>query len=588
MKTLNALIIVIFLSLNINGQNWGNIINTQLNFQVSYYSDAFVNSSGINLVTSGVKDGAEGIRYVLISSTGSILKQVTLDNNGLLPLIVGNNDTLFVVYVKDGSLKVLRSTDLFTSWIDLSPPAVNNVVTIVPNANKYNNSNTESGRFQMFDAAYRDGRLHIVWTETIGGINEAYYDQYYRGRWLHEKEEITSDFIGETGGRPRIALLSTYLIVSYVWLNNNYMGTVRTRYRNIVDPIWTSAVTAFSGNSVGEEISSDDMYIHLFYYQWQQAGGNIPLYHKKMPIGNSNWGTETTLLVNNVDAFNGVKCSKTVNGIFNISYITFQISTPSSANLIHRSFSGNNWSNAFNVSSSLGYTFNFGFSSVSNDMYFVWFNYHNNISTLYYRQYDAVPLAPQNLAVTVSSNNRPLLQWSRNNEADIQHYKIYKYKDPTLGWVHYATTTSTIFEDINETISPIPVANEIWIYYRITAVDYYPNESSHSNQVGIKVIGSPLDKLNIGSGVNEYSLFQNHPNPFNPTTKISWQSPVNGQQTLKVYDVLGREVATLVDEYREAGSYEIEFDATNLPSGMYIYRLQSGSYSDVKKMILSK
>jgi hypothetical protein len=86
----------------------------------------------------------------------------------------------------------------------------------------------------------------------------------------------------------------------------------------------------------------------------------------------------------------------------------------------------------------------------------------------------------------------------------------------------------------------------------------------------------------------EYRLYQNYPNPFNPTTKISWQSPLNGQQTLKVYDVLGREVATLVDEYREAGSYEIEFDATNLPSGMYIYRLQSGSYSDVKKMVLSK
>ncbi|WP_290660184.1 T9SS type A sorting domain-containing protein [Ignavibacterium sp.] len=85
-----------------------------------------------------------------------------------------------------------------------------------------------------------------------------------------------------------------------------------------------------------------------------------------------------------------------------------------------------------------------------------------------------------------------------------------------------------------------------------------------------------------------YQLYQNYPNPFNPTTKISWQSPVNGQQTLKVYDVLGREVATLVDEYREAGSYEIEFDATNLSSGMYIYRLQSGNYSDVKKMILSK
>ncbi len=62
----------------------------------------------------------------------------------------------------------------------------------------------------------------------------------------------------------------------------------------------------------------------------------------------------------------------------------------------------------------------------------------------------------------------------------------------------------------------------------------------------------------------EYELTQNYPNPFNPSTKISWQSPVGSHQTLKVYDVLGNEVATLVDEFREAGSYEVEFDASNI------------------------
>ncbi len=59
---------------------------------------------------------------------------------------------------------------------------------------------------------------------------------------------------------------------------------------------------------------------------------------------------------------------------------------------------------------------------------------------------------------------------------------------------------------------------------------------------------------------NKFSLSQNYPNPFNPSTKISWQSPVSGWQTLKVYDVLGNEVATLVNEYRSAGSYEVEFN----------------------------
>ena len=80
-------------------------------------------------------------------------------------------------------------------------------------------------------------------------------------------------------------------------------------------------------------------------------------------------------------------------------------------------------------------------------------------------------------------------------------------------------------------------------------------------------------------------LEQNYPNPFNPSTKISWQSPVSGWQTLKVYDVLGNEVATLVNEYRDAGSYEIEFNASKLSSGVYYYQLRAGSFVETKKMI---
>jgi photosystem II stability/assembly factor-like uncharacterized protein len=85
-----------------------------------------------------------------------------------------------------------------------------------------------------------------------------------------------------------------------------------------------------------------------------------------------------------------------------------------------------------------------------------------------------------------------------------------------------------------------------------------------------------------------FSLEQNYPNPFNPSTKISWQSQVGNWQTLKVYDVLGNEVATLVDEYKAAGKYDIEFDATGLNSGVYFYQLRAGSFVETKKMILLK
>ena len=85
-----------------------------------------------------------------------------------------------------------------------------------------------------------------------------------------------------------------------------------------------------------------------------------------------------------------------------------------------------------------------------------------------------------------------------------------------------------------------------------------------------------------------FHLKQNYPNPFNPSTKIRWQLPVGSWQTIKVYDVLGNEVATLVDEYKAAGSYEVEWNASGLPSGIYFYQLKTENFMETKKMILMK
>ncbi len=90
------------------------------------------------------------------------------------------------------------------------------------------------------------------------------------------------------------------------------------------------------------------------------------------------------------------------------------------------------------------------------------------------------------------------------------------------------------------------------------------------------------------NGVKKFELSQNYPNPFNPTTKINWQSPVSCWQSLKVYDVLGNEVATLFDEYREAGKYSVEFNASNLSSGIYFYQLEAGNFKQTNKLEIIK
>jgi hypothetical protein len=88
--------------------------------------------------------------------------------------------------------------------------------------------------------------------------------------------------------------------------------------------------------------------------------------------------------------------------------------------------------------------------------------------------------------------------------------------------------------------------------------------------------------------VSDFTLFDNYPNPFNPTTKIMYTVPEAEQITIKVFNTIGEEVMTLVNEVKQPGVYEVEFISHGLPSGVYLYRLIAGEFVQTKKMILMK
>ena len=98
--------------------------------------------------------------------------------------------------------------------------------------------------------------------------------------------------------------------------------------------------------------------------------------------------------------------------------------------------------------------------------------------------------------------------------------------------------------------------------------------------IGIKGIGTEIPK--------EYSLHQNYPNPFNPATVIKFDLPKDGNLSLKVYDIIGNEVAVIYDGYKQAGYYEADFNGFNFASGVYFYKLTAGNYTAVKRMVLVK
>ena len=98
-----------------------------------------------------------------------------------------------------------------------------------------------------------------------------------------------------------------------------------------------------------------------------------------------------------------------------------------------------------------------------------------------------------------------------------------------------------------------------------------------------------LDSASLISNIPQsYALHPAHPNPFNPRTVLSYQLPVASQVALQVYDLAGRLVTTLVNGWREAGSHDATFDASGLPSGIYLYHLQAGDFQAVQKVLLVK
>ncbi len=174
------------------------------------------------------------------------------------------------------------------------------------------------------------------------------------------------------------------------------------------------------------------------------------------------------------------------------------------------------------------------------------------------------------------------------HKSGIASAKVYWSTDTSLG---YNQLTMTQAADTFRAYIPAQPLN--------TRVYYYISANSVSGKTMTKPITAPTGHYKFlvtnatgisgePGGVYSYSLSQNYPNPFNPTTTINFSLGKTGRTTIKVYDVLGREVAVILDAVSEAGSHAVYFDASSLSGGVYFYTLISGDYSVTKRMILIK
>ena len=224
------------------------------------------------------------------------------------------------------------------------------------------------------------------------------------------------------------------------------------------------------------------------------------------------------------------------------------------------------------------------------------------------------PSRPMGLTVSISEcdNDKiyPVLTWNHNMEPDMiqgekledKRYKVFR------AYNQYGTVPDDYEEVadllINKDEQPSYMDLNAWnsclegnnfmnsIRYKIIAIDSTNWASVYSDFVSFSSEdlerGDNMGNFANNNTVKKYELSQNYPNPFNPVTKINYALPKQGFVSLKIYDITGREIQTLVNEVKQEGYYTVDFNGSHLSSGVYFYRIQSGNFVNVKRMVLIK
>ena len=203
-----------------------------------------------------------------------------------------------------------------------------------------------------------------------------------------------------------------------------------------------------------------------------------------------------------------------------------------------------------------------------------------------YSGYSVDNIAPGRLTGLIAdhSNGMVNLNWDASNANDFSHYNIYY--GSSSDFIPSSETLIGSHSDSNFEHDAIEIGDH---YYVVSAVDIHENESEYSEVASVTL----LNLIDVNGIPEAYTLHQNYPNPFNPTTTLRYDLPEDSHISIVIFDMMGRQVQTLVSDYKLAGYHSLQWDATNqygapVSAGVYIYSIQARNHRDLKKMILLK
>lgn len=555
--------LALFCSLSF-AQGWNNTITTSISTSDLSGIDLFTNKNGNNIVTShfSFPPISRWVKYYLLNSSGSVIRSSTIEGpsqnlSGYPAKVSGDNNNVYAVYLINGVIRVKKSVNAGISWTtyDLNPPA-------------------GTGTFYGYDIAFdnNENKLHMVYNR---GGQTYYYALNANNQWV-EFQQVSSI---STNSVPTVSFSQNRVHVSY---EEGAVAKSRDKYFTS----WQTPQTVTS-SSIEERIHAGNSKL-LYFYSEPQPGYYLDIYVRQRDF-NGNWSSP--FLLHEVDAF----VPSAANTFDSKTHIVYYGGL---GDIYYRNYNGSTWSSESTIGT--GGPRIPMISSVSNDLFVIWENLTS--SYLSYKQYDANPITPANFAGGIHDvgwNAYPKITWNAVNEPDVRENQtngIIVERSLNLGAFSVVANLSGQATSFIDWGVPYAGSGPGSARYRIKSRDINVHESPWSNIVNIAY----GDAWKIGADDNivsvrpeNFYLSSNYPNPFNPSTRINYALPEEANVQLKVYDILGSEVAELVNETKRAGYHIVDFDASNLSSGIYIYRITALSgervfFNESKRMILMK